>query len=205
MVQPGPSLQLALRSTVVAAVVALAACGTSSPPADDTAPLADLPLLPDSVGPITLGMEPDQVTDELIAVLGGPSSDTDWLPSGSGVYGECPLPLRVVSWGSLAMFFTGGADAGRLFAYSYGFDFDESLAGVDNRDLNLTTPEGIGLDSTVADLRALDIPVTLTGDETIDVWTFAIDESASPHLRGQVTGLGDDDTVLFLETSTGCS
>jgi hypothetical protein len=206
-VQDSPAMGLTVWSQRASAILilaaAVAACGGSTVTVD-TSPVADLPLTADGIGPVALGAEPDQVVAELTAVLGGPSSDTGWLDDGSGVYGSCPLPLRVVSWGSLTTFHTGGPDAGRFFAYSYGFDFAEALAGVDSRNLNLTTPEGIGIGSTVAELRDLDAPLTIAGDETIDVWTFVIDGDTAPHLRGQISGIDPDDTVLFIETSTGC-
>ncbi len=189
--------------TIVPALLVVAAC--SSPRGDDDgAPIADLPLTPDGIGEVALGLDSETVVDQLTPLLGGPSDDTGWLDSGSGIYGNCPIPLRVVSWGSLATFHTGGPANGRFFAYSYGFDFGQALAGVDGRNLNLTTPEGIGLGSTVAELNRLGLPLTLQGDATIDVWTFAIDSQRNPHLEGQLSGVEDEDTVLFIETSTGC-
>ncbi len=184
-------------------LVVLAACAASED-AVDADPVADLPLAADALGDIVLGMNPDDVLASLSPQLGGPSTDTGWLLEGSGIYGECPTPLRVISWGSLTTFHMGGPLDGTFFAYSYGFDFEEALSGVDPRNLNIATPDGIGVGSSVADLRALDADVVLDGDAAIDVWTFAIDPHENPHLRGQVSGPDETDTVLFLETSTGC-
>lgn len=192
-----------LAMTIMPVLLVIAAC--SSPNGGPTGvPIADLPLTPDGIGEVDLGLDPESVVDQLTPLLGGPSGDTGWLDNGSGIYGDCPLPLRVVTWGSLSTFHTGGPTDGRFFAYSYGFDFDQALAGVDGRNLNLTTPDGIGLGSTVAQLNRLGLPLTLQGDATIDVWTFAIEPQLDPHLEGQLTGVEDDDTVLFIETSTGC-
>ncbi|HSF87398.1 MAG TPA: hypothetical protein VLG28_17300 [Acidimicrobiia bacterium] len=195
-----------MRQFMVMSLVALSllagACSADGAPSTD--PIADLPLLATGLGQVAFGEDPDVVLDVLGALFGGPSTDTDWLESGDGIYGDCPEPLRVISWGSLTTFHTGGPQAATFFAYSYGFDFGEALAGVDSRGLNLTTPDGIGIGSTVAELEARRADVVLDGDASIDVWTFAVEPGQDPHLRGQISGISPTDTVLFIETSTGC-
>ncbi len=201
------SARLARRTAIlVTAIVLGAACsdGGGGAPAVATAPLADVELTAEGIGEVRLGATPEEALAALVPLLGGPSEDTDWLLTDVGIYGSCPLPLRVVAWGSLTAFFAGGPEDPHLFAYSFGFDFAESAAGVDPRGLSLATPSGVGLGTTVAALRAAEAGLELGGDESIDVWTFAIDGEADPHLRGQLTGVEDDDTVLFIETSTGC-
>ena len=194
--------RVGILSLIVLALVATAC--DSETGETPTEPIANLPLLATGIGDVSLGDDPEDVLDTLGSRFGGPSTDTDWLAAGDGIYGDCPLPLRVISWGSLTTFHMGGPESGRFFAYSYGFDFEEALAGVDSRNLNLTTPEGIGIGSTVADLEALDASLSFDGDPAIDVWTFAIDPTNDPHLQGQISGTEPTDTVLFLETSTGC-
>ncbi len=187
----------------------LVSCSVSSTPGaatsttDQRGTAPPVVLEPDGLGAVVLGEPADLVVDELTSLIGSPDDDTDWIDGTSGVFGVCPSPLRVVSWGSLSTFFSGGPDASALFAYSYGFDFGEALAGVDPRGLDLTTAAGIGIGTAVAELD--DPAVVIDGDAAIDVWEFTIDGTADPHLQGQVTGTDDTDTVLFIETSTGCN
>jgi hypothetical protein len=192
---------------LVVAVVVVGSCADASPESSDipSPPSSSAVVLgADAVGPVPLGATPDTVVAELTSLFGGPSDDTDWIDGAGGIYGTCPDPVRVIAWGSLTTFHRGGPEAAEFFAYSYGFDFDEAAAGVDPRGLELTTASGVGIGSTVAELRGAEPRVELDGDAVIDVWRFAIDPGRDPHLRGQVTGLDDDDTVLFIETSTGC-
>lgn len=199
-------MALLLMAALIAGAGLLAACGdgTSGDPGAP-APIADIPLTATALGDVALGGTPDDLVATLTPLLGGPSLDTGWIDGGNGIYGACPPELRVVAWGSLTTFHRGGPEAPEFFAYSYGFDFAEAQAGVDGRGLGLTTPSGIGIGSTVSSLQAAEPAVALNGDVEIDVWTFAIDPSAEPHLRGQLTGIEAEDTVLFIETSTGCS
>ncbi len=196
-----------LVSSSLAAAVVVAACSIQDvePPETTTRPppAEALTLGPDGLGPVSLGTDPDTVVEILTPLVGGPGVDTGWTAGGPGIYGDCPGPLRVMAFGSLVTFSTGGPTDGRFFAYSYGFSYEESAAGVDPRGLDLATAEGVGIGSTVADLEATGAAVD--GTESIGVWTFAIHADGDPHLRGQVTGPDPEDTVLFIETSTGCS
>ncbi len=171
---------------------------TAPPPA---APLVEFLLEPGGLGELRFGAPPEDAIAELTPVVGAPDGDTSWIDGASSVYGRCPSEVRAVSWGSLVLLF---AREGGLFAYSYGFDFDEAIAGSDPRSLQLATASGVGLGSTVAELMEAERHVTITGDEAIDVWSFAIDDAAEPHLRGLVGGPEPTDQVVLIETSTMC-
>jgi hypothetical protein len=163
----------------------------------------DLVLRPDGLGEIGFGASPEDTIVALTPISGSPDGDTGWIDGTSGIYGRCPGEVRVINWGSLALFFGPGEGAG-FFAYSYGFAYASAEAGVDPRRLDLTTEDGVGLGTSVADLEEFAADVVVDGDPAIDVWTFAIDPTSEPHLRGQLTGRDLQDVVLFIETSTGC-
>lgn len=165
--------------------------------------VADLVLATDGLGEVVFGASPEDTIVTLTPIVGGPDGDTGWIDGTSGIYGRCPGELRVINWGSLALFFGPGEGAG-LFAYSYGFAYASAEAGVDPRRLDLTTEDGVGLGTSLVELERLASEVAVDGDPAIDVWTFAIDPTAEPHLRGQLTGPDPQDVVLFIETSTGC-
>ncbi len=199
----------ALCTTAVLGIVGLlaAACGggETTTTAATQVPASSIVLSVDAIGDVPLGTTPEAVLDGLTPFFGGPSEDTDWIEDAGGTYGTCPEPLRVIAWGSLTTFHRGGPTNPEFFAYSYGFDFDEARAGVDPRGLGLSTSSGVRIGTTVAELQEAEPGVVLDGDVDIDVWTFAIAPDDTPHLRGQVTGLEAEDTVLFIETSAGCN
>lgn len=161
-----------------------------------------LTLEPDGLGEVSFGASPEDVIVAFTPAIGGPDGDTGWLEETTGVYGACPPGVRVISWGGLALFFTMSAG---LFAYSYGFDFEDATAGTDDRGLDLRTPSGVGLGTTVAELRRLEPGVVVDGDASIDVWSFALDPGTGPHLRGSVTSPDDTGQVVIIETSDGCN
>ena len=174
---------------------------TTTPPGP---PLAgDLVLAADGVGDVVFGASPEDAIVTFTPVVGAPDGDTGWIDGTSGIYGRCPDDVRVINWGSLALFFGPGEGAG-LFAYSYGFAHASAESGVDPRQLGLTTKDRIGLGTALVDLEQRAPNVVVDGDEAIDVWTFAIDPDREPYLRGRLTGPEPQDVVLFIETSTGC-
>lgn len=95
--------------------------------------------------------------------------------------------------------------AGRFLTYSYGYDFSRNEGGTDPRDLALTTETGIGLGSTRAALRqAFGPDLNESYDEVTDVWTWAVESSATHHLRGLLSGPGEDAAVTLIELAPGC-
>lgn len=200
-----------MKRTIIAVValgLAASACSVQDATAPsttttETPPLLVLTLTSTGLGEVQLGATAEAAIVALTPAVGAPDGDTGWIDGTDGIYGRCPGAIRVINWGSLALFFGPQVDDG-LFAYSYGFDYTSAEAGVDPRGLALETAGGVGLGTNVADLSRAAPGVAIEGDPVIDVWTFDIDPAAQPHLRGQVSGPGPTDTVLFIETSTGC-
>lgn len=203
---------------IAAAALGLAIAGCSTATTDDAAPpttalnLEDVYLAPDGLGEVLFGASEQEVIDALNPFLGGFDTDSEWIDGRSGIYGSCPEHLRVISWGSLAVFFTplegdtprDDLESGRFFAYTYGFDYEDALAGVDDRGLDLATIESVGLDSPGSVLDTLDVPVEFAEDPDRDILTFAIEPTEDPHLRGTLAGPDRSDPITFIETSTGC-
>jgi hypothetical protein len=113
--------------------------------------------------------------------------------------------MRAVGWGSLVTIFVNDrADplGERFLTYTYGYDYTENEGGVDPRGLDLQTAEGIGIGSTVDDLRAAYAgAVSIDGDSELDVWSFEIEGSA---LAGLLDGPEGSNVVTLIELRPGC-
>jgi len=195
-----------LISALCVTMLAGACSITEATPASTTALATDAPvaltLEPEGLGDVTFGTTPEDLIVALTPTIGAPDDDTGWFDGSAGIYGACPPEVRVITWGSLAIFFTMNAG---FFAYSYGFDFEGADAGTDARTLELETPSGVGLGTTVGELRSLEPSAVIDGDASIDVWSFSLGSGPSPHLRGSVTSADDAGRVVIIETSDGCS
>ena len=192
------------------AVVALiaASCGDEAIDAGDSnpPPLVSLVLAEDGLGDVLLGFPPDVVINDISALYGEPDLDSDWIPSQPNIYGSCPgLTMRAVGWGSLVTIFVNDTDDSlneRFFTYTYGYDYSDNQGGVDPRALGLTTEAGVGLGSSAAQLAdAYGPSLAITGDITLDVWAFEIEDSA---LQGLITGPEETDKVTLIEVVPGC-
>ncbi len=195
--------------TAVLIVVGLAgACSTEAQVASTTvpAPLATLQLSADGLGDVRFGLDPEGVIADVSALYGEPDHDSGWILSQPNIYGSCPGEImRAIGWGSLVTLFIDDGNSGLggwFYAWTYGYDYSENSGGVDPRDMGLETSLGIGLGSTVADLReSLGPGLDISGDEILDVWAFS---AADAGYRGLLSGREDDDTVTLIESITGC-
>jgi hypothetical protein len=185
------------------------ACAAAPLPTTTTVPppLPDLELSRDGLGDVAFGLSPDEVIAEMAGRFGAPDHDTDWIPAEPNAYGSCPgETMRAISWGSLAAIFVddGTSDLGGYFyTYTYGYDYAENTGGVDPRGLDLRTAEGVGLGTTVSDLRAAFGPdLTVDGDQVLDAWTFRDDAAG---LKGLLSGPDDTDAVTLIQPIVGCS
>lgn len=200
-----------MRSRVVTIliVVVLGGGGCSATTTTTTtapAPLVQIELTADGLGDVMFGIDPATVIAEISARFGGADFDSDWMPAESNVYGSCPgETMRAVAWGSLTTIFVDDDSSelgGWFYTYTYGYDYAENEGGIDPRGLNLRTDRGIGLGSTVADLRAAyGQQVIIDGDAALDVWSFVVDGEG---MRGLLSGSQDDAVVTLLEPLTGC-
>ena len=197
-----------LTTALLAIVVLATACSTEQPATTTTtpAPLAALELATDGLGDVEFGLSPEAVIADISALYGEPDHDSGWIPAEPNIYGTCPGDgMRAIGWGSLVTLFTVDATSdlgGWFFAWTFGYDYTQNAGGIDPRNMDLSTAEGIGLGSTVAELEAaLGTGLTIVGDETLDVWTFT---AAQDGWRGLLSGGTQDDTVTLIESIDGC-
>jgi hypothetical protein len=197
---------------VLSLAIVAAACGggAGTVPSQLERPV----LSPGGIGPTAIGDQEEEVIAALTELLGSPDKDSGWIASRSEVYGSCPgAEVRAVGWGSFYAILSydgglsndGGAGSGTLSSWTYGFDHDTSLAGVDPWELGLATAEGIGIGSSLAEVRqAYGDRLTEVGNVDVDVWGFSIDGDDPAHLAGRLSGPEADDRVTFLERVPGC-
>lgn len=188
---------------VVAGMLALtSACSSTGVPGDG--PASELDLRADGIGRHLVGQPADEVIVGVSGEIGGPDGDSNDSDTPLRVP-DCGSPgTRVVSWGNLVLFFVDRSDASVFATWSYGFDPITGNAQ-DIRGLGLTTPAGIGLGSTRADLTAAHgSSVDFSPDVDLDLETFTIDATEDEYLSGRLTSLEPDATVQFLERQPAC-
>jgi len=111
------------------------------------------------LGIAALGDRPEDVIEALNGRYGSPVEDSDWIPAGESGFGICPGTLvRVVDYGQLAVAMSdgptdyGAAGQRHLFAYTVAArNPDDPAAEYGDGP---QTAKGIGVGSTVLDLRA---------------------------------------------------
>lgn len=177
----------------------------TAPTAPSTLPtttLAPLTLEPDGLGVVDLGDDYDTVVAAVTTRLGGTSGDSGWVAA-RGEFGTCPgTVVRVVRWHSLRLFFSDGptdvAEEGRHFFYY-------SQSTVDAEDIvDLATPEGIGIGSTVEELQAA-YGARLTIESTISFGVnFVVEPPGQGLLSGTLTSSSSDGTITSIGGGFGC-
>lgn len=160
---------------------------TSPSPTSTTSAATQVVLGPDGLGLVAFGDRADQVVVELTGVLGPPSDDR---PLGSCPSGEVE---RLVEFAELAVSFGGSGDGegtSRLVAWDVGPPSGALPP--------LTTAEGVGVGTTVAELRRA------YGDR-VDIGAvdpfgpgFEIQVPVPGRLTGTLSGTGANDTVATL-------
>ena len=179
---------------------------TSVPPSTPAIPVV---LGVAGLDAVRIGDEAAVVVAELTSLFGAPSVDTGWGPGNSPVYGRCPAEeLRAVGWGSFFGIFLRASQGAPepFFTWTYGYIHDQGTTGVDPRGLDLETSQGAGLGTTRAELRALyGDRLEEIGDAALDLWSFTVDGAADEHLRGALSGSGDDAVVQLIERVPSCA
>ncbi|MGH9891448.1 MAG: hypothetical protein ACREA0_05590 [bacterium] len=152
------------------------------------------------LGVAVFGDSPEVAIEELRAVLGPPAEDSGWVDSFSP-FGTCPGEyVRGVRWQQLLVLFTDGrtdyAADGKphFFAWRFG--------GVGSGRLDLRTSEGIGLGSTVGDLKraypGARVSPSTEGDPFGD--SFSVPGGTElGFLFGTLTSAADAGLVEFIE------
>jgi hypothetical protein len=139
-----------------------------------------------NLGPTALGTPADEAVSSMRKALGAPSRD---LPDPGAT---CPGPERMVSWGRLSLYFTGGKLA--------GWGYASTPAGPPQ----LSTPSGITIGSTVATLRRVyGTQVKIHAADSPFPAGFSVPVSGGD-LTGTLTGTGDSDTTTSLAYGVSC-
>jgi hypothetical protein len=159
---------------------------------------AALVLRDDGLGDALFGTDPEEVVRYVQAILGPPTADSGWADPFSA-FGVCPgTEVRGVTWGDLTLLFSDESTvaAGRrhFFNYSYGPPF-----GVSIQPAGMRTITGIGIGSTVAELRAAFPTVRVFPPDIADAY-FVVDEN----FTGFLSGTTDADTVRSVIGGMGC-
>jgi len=197
----------------LALVTLISSCGGTDSPTT-TRTISGINVRVDGIGAADIGHPPASVFAELNSFFGEPDVDSGWIASDSPLYGTCPgVAMRAAGWGSLYAFFVSDDGAitednqelvGRLFSFSYGYDFSRNEGATDPRNLNLETDAGARLGSTRSQLRTLYGNTLLEEyNEAADTWTWSAQLDAG-ELRGLFSGPEDEATVVLIETSPGC-
>jgi hypothetical protein len=155
-------------------------------------------LRDDGLGDALFGTDPEEVVRYVQAILGPPTADSGWADPFSA-FGVCPgTEVRGVTWGDLTLLFSDDSTvaSGRrhFFNYSYGPPF-----GVSIQPDGMRTDTGIGIGSTVAELRAAYPTVRIFPPDIADAY-FVVDEN----FTGFLSGTADTDTVRSVIGGIGC-
>ncbi len=175
---------------------------TTTPTTVTSTTVPPIQLLADGLGSVRLGDSYEDALDTMTEILGPPDEDSGWLGARSD-FGICPgTVVRVVRWAGLRLFFSDGPtdfgdEARHFFYYS-----QSPVAG--GEALDLRTPRGIGLGSSVAELEEV-YGRSLTISSTVRFGPIFSVESTAPGLTsGSLTGIGPDDTVSLIGGGFGC-
>jgi hypothetical protein len=143
-----------------------------------------------------LGTEAEAAIASVSAQLGATTFDTGWIDAAATT---CPgTEFREVTWDGLALRFGDAADAtapkgGRhFFGYSYP-----------GGSLELTTAEGIGLRTSVAELEAAYGEALSTDNSPAEGPTLQVEGDL--FFGGLLTGITAEDTVTFIEGGIRCA
>ncbi|MFQ5948231.1 MAG: hypothetical protein ACE5KX_05175 [Acidimicrobiia bacterium] len=175
---------------------------TSTTTTTTTAPSPTLLLEPDGLGVVDFGADPATTIAAVTAALGiDPDVDTGLIHFFENPYGTCPMPqVRGVEWGKLVLLFTNRNGPEEFADWSYADRFDKPGAGPHD----LTTAEGIGLGSTVAELEAAYGASLEIFDSEIFGPVFHVDRLTENALFGTLTGAGPGDAARSLSAGFLC-
>ncbi len=160
----------------------------------------EVPLRADGLGVTAFGDVPEYTVAALTAELGEPTRDTT--ESAFSSFGTCPgTTLRAVEWGGLAVLITDGNTAfgieGGPHFFAYLYRSDDSL--------DLVTPEGIGLGSTVAELRAAyDEALRVNAEQDLYGPSFQVGAYGPGGIYGFLDGTDDASAVTEIAAGQPC-
>jgi len=189
----------ATTTTVAPTTTSTTSTTSTTMPAITTTTIAKvkgLPLSASGLGDALFDADADGVVDYVNSILGIPTTDSGWVDATANGVG-CPgTVIRFVDWNDLSLFFTDEVTAVRHFAaYTYGPAFAATIA-----PYGLATAAGIGVGSTVAELRASYPAVNVLPEDEFSGPSFEIEVG----LRGVLTGTADTDVILSFVGGSGC-
>ena len=165
-----------------------------------------LVLSDEGIGAAVFSGDPDGVVTYLSSFVGPPTGDTGWVDPFE-ISACAGTQLRVVSFGSLRLTF-GDVSAvldGRphFFAYTYGsYDFDgTTVRATDQTPEGLMTDSGVRLGTDLVALEAAHPGLELNPADDFFPETFTVNDN----LRGALTGLADDSTVVSIIGGQDCA
>lgn len=180
--------------------------GGDASPDDATVPeSAGVVLSRDGLGVVAFGDPAEPALQALRDAMGKPNSVTRWLSMDRSLWGACPGDLvRGAKWGDLWVIFS---DESELGAERHVSSWVLGRAGVYGRT-QLRTAEGIGVGSTVAELRAVyGDRLSLQTHELGADFTIApaADEDAGGRvLKGTASGDQDHHRVRTMQGGIPC-
>jgi hypothetical protein len=182
-------------------------------------PTTTVVLRADGLGVVPFGSAERDAMSALQGRLGPPAERRSW--SGATPFGTCPGPVKAVRWGRLYALFTDGptryASDGRWHLFAWQVDsvqrskVDPQYSGPTPptapplRGYSPRTTAGIGVGSTVAELRAasgssLNISFGTPGN----TYWFRVGQGAAGELSGSLSGGTPRATVTVLDSGAVC-
>ncbi len=165
-------------------------------------------LQPDGLGIVDFGEDPDVATARISELLGPPDEDTGWIDAFS-TWGTCPgSQIRVVRWDNLEILHTDAPDTFASYpapGIPHFFNWRTPDLFLVGADIGLSTPEGIGVGSTVAQLGSVyGAAVEILYEDVFDIYFLRLLGDPGTGISGSVSGDQPTDVVQFLEAGATC-
>lgn len=188
-------------TTAPTTTTSLTTTSTTSPPA--TIELSDEGVQAGAEW-VYFGYDDDDAVAAFAAVLGAPTKDTGWIDP-FGDYGVCHPPMmRAVEWGSFITIYTNGdtdfwfGGVEHFYAYYYTNVADPA---------DLRTTQGLGIGSSLGDLKAAYDPAKIGIDEaffdpSVGFWSY--DLQSWTGMWGYATGQSNAHVITSINGGRGC-
>jgi hypothetical protein len=182
---------------------------TTSTTEDEGPPVV---LRGDGLGAHRFGDPVDEVIAGLTLRWAPPDQDSGWVPAGSSPIGVCPgNEVRVVEWQGFSVLFSDGptpfGPGGRRHFFSWTYqarDLDRPAPDPGGNRPRLTTPEGISVGMTVADLqRAYGQRLEIFDEEGGPGPSFGV-QTADGGLFGSLTSVEPGGIIRNIIGGGGC-
>jgi hypothetical protein len=168
-------------------------------------------LGPDGLGVTQFGDDPETAVAALSGRYGTPEQDTGWVSAFDSPFGVCPGDtVRGVTWGQLTVLFTDGTTDYGAAGRQHLFGFGVRARGEDpvpEYGQGPQTAEGVGVGSTVADLRAAYpgmVEVVDEGPPFGPSFFIGSGGAGGGRLLGELTDTSDSGAVFSLQGGNGC-